>query len=733
MVAAAIVLAIGRWLPAQVEPAANAAEAAQEEMAKQQAILNDRAATPQQREQAAKRLLARAGRETNEVLTKVLVDFDDRERQLAVLRALASATNPDPVFIDPVMSLLADKGPLIETAAQALAVYKSSEPVRNKLTQFAWNRSMAVAPRSAVIKALGKLVDRRAAASLIDLLNQDENALIRDAAADALAEMTGVTQNARDVQRWNQWWAANREKPEAQWSNDLLRRNAARVAEVEKRLDRLREFAATTVQKDYKAAPDVEKVKILISYLQSDSEDIRLAAVRLVYNEVALFGGKMPAPILEALHAMVGDSATEVRKQVATTLGAANDPGAVTALLAQLSQEQDPDVRAEIARALGPTHDTRAVDPLLERLGDASFSVARAAADALKDLAPYLREPKNAAMAKQAAARLMQRLRNTEGNMSMAPLRQSVVEALGQLGDPSSLTLFSKLLDRREAPKVRIAALRGLGLIANPASANEVVNALRDPEPGVRLAAVQALRSTATLAHAANLRRLLTEAGETDEKVRSEAWEVLSKLLENGSEQELNLWAEFFKGDGQTELSRRERVLEILEAKLEASSAEEKLALCRQNEGEMLLKLDKPDDAAKKLRQSLDYWNRNNAPQAITDFPTQQLMEALLRAKRYDEAVKFATEVIEQPNGSANIPQIAQKIKKEVKRLMDARDMKGALDLLAQAKKIPLGPQYGRQLENMAEDLRRAGSSGGSIWARRGRLEQAAAFAHPWA
>lgn len=743
MVAAAIVMVAGRNLPAQVEtpapasPAANAAEAAREELRNQEKILNDRAATPQQREQAAKRLLARASSDTNEILKKVLVDFgDDRERQLAVLRALASATNPDPTFIEPLTNLLADRGPLTESVAQALAVYKSSEEVRNTLTRFAQNRAMAVTPRSAVIRALGKLVDRRAAASLIDLLNQDENALIRDAAADALAEITGVAQNGRDLQRWNQWWTANRDKSEAQWSLDLLRRNAARVDDVEKRLNRLRDFATATVQKDYRNAPEADQVKILIAYLQNPSEDIRYAAVRLVYNEVAVSGSKMPTPVFETLRAMVGDSATDVRKQVALTLSAANDPGAVTALLAQLSQEQDPDVRAEIARALGPTHDTRAVDPLLERLSDPSFSVARAAADALKDLAPYLRlpDPKNAAMAMQVAARLMQRLQNTEGNMSTASLRQSIVEALGQLGDPSpaSLRLFTQLVDSKESPKIRIAALRGLALIANPGSGNDVVNALRDPDPGVRLAAVQTLRTTATLAHAVNLRRLLTEAGETDEKVRSESWDVLSKLLEGGSEQELNLWAEFFKGEGQTELARRQRVLEILEAKLDAAGAEEKLAYNRQSEGETLLKLERPDDAAKKIRQALDYWNNKNAPQAITDLPTQQLLEALLRAKKYDDAIKFATDVIGQPNGTANIPQITLKIKKEVKRLMDARDMKGALDLIAQAKKIPLGPYLG-QLNNLEEDVRRAITAGGSIWARRGKLEQAAAFAAPWA
>ena len=106
-----------------------------------------------------------------------------------------------------------------EAGAQALAAFKASDRARERLTQFAFNLSMQLPPRVAVIRAMGRLVDKRAAASLIDLLNNDDNATVRDAAADALAEMTGYSRFGHDVQRWNQWWNQNAARSDADSTN----------------------------------------------------------------------------------------------------------------------------------------------------------------------------------------------------------------------------------------------------------------------------------------------------------------------------------------------------------------------------------------------------------------------------------------------------------------------------------------------------------------------------------
>src|SRR5207245_11664478 len=151
-------------------------------------------------------------------------------------------------------------------------------------------------------------------------------------------------------------------KNEEEWSKDLLRYNAAARAELNKRLAKVLEDARQRLRASYRAAAsDADKAKLLGEYLQNDSEDIRLAAVELVREESSQVRA-VPAPVLEQLRKMVGDSAAGVRREVAITLGTAG-VGAVDALLTQLAQERDISVREELVRALGPSHDLRAIEP----------------------------------------------------------------------------------------------------------------------------------------------------------------------------------------------------------------------------------------------------------------------------------------------------------------------------------------------------------------------------------
>jgi HEAT repeat protein len=230
---------------------------------------------------------------------------------------------------------------------------------------------------------------------------------------------------------------------------------------------------------------------------------------------------------------MVGDSSTDVRMRVARTLTTANDPGAVDALLAQLSQEKDLGVQAAILSALGPSQDLRSVPELLRQLSDSNtpYSVASAAAQALKDLAPTLRDEKNADLATKVAQQLRDRLVHTTGDVSAAKLRESLVMAMSKLGHQSSLPVFYELLNPKESIGVRIAALNGMGLIGDPGAANMVVNMLNDDQQGVRLAAAEALQRTASFANADVIARHLSPTVERDPTVREAIWKVLSKLF----------------------------------------------------------------------------------------------------------------------------------------------------------------------------------------------------------
>jgi HEAT repeat protein len=360
MLAAAAMAGLPKVLPAlALQPVETREEVARKDVQQQEAILTDPGATPAQRDDAAKRLVSRTSKEADDVLFKILKNFANRDAQLAVARALASDLTPQPAFVDPLLELLGSGATLTDAAAQALVVYKNNDRVRDALTAFANNPTYVLEGRIGVIAAMGKLVDKKAAGALVEMMNvPDTNPRLRDAASDALAEMTGLPRGG-DVQAWNQWWEQNRNKNEEEWSKDLLRGMAARRAELDKRLKKVLEETDRRLRENYRAAAsDADKTKLLGDFLKNDSEDMRLLGVRLISAESAQFRPVPPA-VFEQLRKMVGDSASQVRLEVAVTLGNAGERGAVDALLTQLAQERDVAVKAEIVRALGPSHDLR--------------------------------------------------------------------------------------------------------------------------------------------------------------------------------------------------------------------------------------------------------------------------------------------------------------------------------------------------------------------------------------
>jgi len=207
---------------------------------------------------------------------------------LAAARALATPVAPgiapDERFIDPLSRLLGANADLTAAAAQALAVFKGNAIVRERLNQFALNLTQLTSSRVAVIRGMGRLVDKQTAANLVRLLDQD-NARIRDAAAEALAEMTGFAQLGRDVQSWRAWWRDNQNKSDADWASELLTRATGQKADLDRRMQLNREKLYDLLRTEYQR-PDADKPKILLENLRHDSEDVRLETVRIVLDEV---------------------------------------------------------------------------------------------------------------------------------------------------------------------------------------------------------------------------------------------------------------------------------------------------------------------------------------------------------------------------------------------------------------------------------------------------------------
>ena len=712
---------------AQSPPTTSPAESAQRDLETLRAVLEDRNAPATQRDQAAQRLVSRSSADADAILLRALLNFSDREGQLAVARALAAGTAASPQFIQPLGNLLGNDRELTAAAALALAVHKSSPLARDRLVQFANNLSQQNPSRAAVIRALGRFFDRAVAEQLVNLLN-DRSADIRNAAADALTEMTGIRQYGRDVQSWRTWWESARGKSDLEWYQDLLRYAAQRGDSLHNQLEALRRETEQLQRAVLAQAPPADRQRLMLTWLKADSDILRAMTVQMIYSTLP-FQPKLAPEVLQTLRGMVGDSSPEVRERVARTLTAANDPLAAEALLAQLPQEQVPEVRAAIASALGSIPSAGVVDPLLRLLEDESYLVARSAALALGDLSPFLRQPPNAALAQKAAREMEQRFRATTGLISAIPLREGLAEAMARLAHPQFMQVFFQSTGPEErSVRVRVAALRGLGAIGNIDASNQIVLALSDPEEQVRLAAVEALGALGSFDNANALAPYLSDRVEPSAAVRDAVRRVLigdptaqqPGLLEKATVKELNIWwAERFKAPTPAERELRLAVLNIAERKLDPEQAEE-LAIIRQNIGQTLLDLggrERAELAAARLRQAYDYWSARPGSQVYTEELMGQLMLAMLRAGKSTEAIAFASEAIRRSPQNNEI--IYRRVLDEARRLQAANDLDGALAVLETASKMPFSEVILQWLSGLQQEIQQARNRG-SIWVQQG-------------
>ena len=141
-------------------------------------------------------------------------------------------------------------------------------------------------------------------------------------------------------------------------------------------------------------------------------------------------------------------------------------------------------VRFEVAKLLGRMRDDRAVPVLIEALDDRSANVAQAAAWSLGEI---------------GASRAMPALLQYTNDPSKG-MRQQVIRSLGACYNDSVLSEIAdsvyvevvKAL-RDPTPKVRISALQGIREFGYRGTSDQVIRLSRDPSDKVRHVAVQAL------------------------------------------------------------------------------------------------------------------------------------------------------------------------------------------------------------------------------------------------
>jgi HEAT repeat protein len=664
---------------------------------------NQNGVTQYQRDEAARRLLARRTPQGQQIIIAALVDVNNPSAQLAAARALAANPDSDPALITPLFALFGPNRPLCDAAAQALTVYKAHPTVLNRLIELARNPQQPETVRLATVKALGSFPEKRAAEVLITLLVEGtEPVAVRQTAGDALVEMTGLRMNGREVRQWQQWWADHAAQPETEWRAELLQSRSLRYDQAQLRHAQLTQELQALLSEQYRAAPDPSRLDILLRYIRSSEPEVRVVGARMIHEDFNARDRIVAPAARAAIREMIGDSSPAVRMEVAQVLRAMNDPEALDPLLAQLAQEPEGDVRAALARALAPIQDLRAAPILIVLLQDESTRAAEAAALALRDLGPLLKEHQPQ-LAAQAARELRALVERQPAGVRANALREAAVEAMVPLREPTLFSTFVSLLRPNEPVAIRRHAVRGLGELRDPRLADTIVRVLDDPreDASVRLAAVDALGRISTFEQAGALYRRLDPQNEPSEAVRERAWLILESLFPHADEAQLAEWADRFQAQPQ----RRLTILRALARKYQDARREEALAIVRQTIGETLMQTNDFSEAAVFFKLALDYWQERRIEGMHTEGLIERRMTALLRSRQYPEAISFASAQIARDRAQQQT--MGRLIRQEAERLRDADDPGNALALIhaAQGMEPPLPEPYAGNLNTILRDI----------------------------
>lgn len=689
LAAAALSGVLGTAAVAQTSPSAvNVADARSNEIQQLVATLNDPNADARTRDEAARRLASRNSADAKQQLLAALNNAGNPRSQLAVARALAGqVVTPDPAFIDPLFAVMGPDRALSEAAGQALASYKLQPAVADRLLELAKNAQVHQNVRTAAIGALGSFPEKRVARTLVDLTGETSGS-IRNAAGDALVAMTGLTENGRDSARWRRWWSSQSAKSDAVFRDDLLMAQSARLDDATARIQQMADEMQAILTDVYRATSDAAgKDALLIKWINSGEPQVRLIAARFIVEDFQN-GRRMGQPVIEGLRTLVGDSSPAVRLQATRTIGTLTDIASFNVLLSQLSQEPLPEVRAAIVTTLGSWEDPRAVPEISKLLDDESLTVVEASAEALTRLGPKLR-----AVEPVAAQELSKKLRQTFEDRGSAPgaerLREALVEAMAPLKDQDSLLLFMGLLKPRETDRMRRAALQGIAALENPNAADRVRAWLESElNPEVKKEALTALGASSRTEFLGTFFEYMNSDREPAD-VREHAWSVFKSRLPYADVAQLSNWANKF----QQRPERRVEVLKVLADKFAAAKNMNDLALTRQNLGETLTRIPGDEeqmvanaaDAAVLFKQALDYHREAGAQPNVTEKLVNQYLDALLAARKYAEAGKFAGEQMEMDTSQI---MLAGRFRVEAERLRDQKKYSLALSLIEEALKI---------------------------------------------
>ena len=341
--------------------------------------------------------------------------------------------------------------------------------------------------RQAAVWTLGRSGRQDAAGFLVEMLAVEGDEMKRYIAA-SLAELSGLN-HGTDAERWKAWWASHKDLATADWFQQRLSFQSARVSRIDGELLRARAQVMRLHQLVYTRLGVAGRVPYLQTLLDQDEPGVRGLAVIWAVEALPSADAEKQKSLGKLLQKLTHDSNAEVQRGAVLALGRLNDDDSFGRLKKLLGAE-NPAVKAAAIRALSlqarngtaeGKQRLRPIVPLLQKaLEDKTLEVVVEAAEALGALG-----------APEAGPVLTSLLRHPSENV-----RQTVAQALERVAEPALIDGLLRGLDD-SVVTVRFSLLGALARAAGtgqtlPVPVRQKVNArlealLRsDTDPGVR-------------------------------------------------------------------------------------------------------------------------------------------------------------------------------------------------------------------------------------------------------
>jgi HEAT repeat protein len=656
--------------------------------------------TPEGRRTIVRELLLQRWPETTPRLLSLL-NGTNGPAKIAVATVLADLPQfLDPVYVEPLIAMLADADPAVrQAAAGALAAYPNNG-VTTRLLRLALDREQPRPARLAAIAALGSMTNHDAVEGLVAVLN-DPDPGIAQAGLTALSQATAMEFNETGAAR--AWWDESSALPREAWQQLQIDRLVRKDRETHRRQEALETRLAKALEASFLRAPDAERVTLLAGYLADASSMVRLTGLRLAQMQLAE-GKSLPAELQDRIRDLL--NSPEPREQAAAvqTVASLRDPRDAERFMAMLETTRSREVRLALLNGLGYVGTGAVAELLLRVLDEPDEPCAAEAVAALGRLAE--RGVLDAELRDKVAVALLRAFDKTQPSQAA---RERVLWAMGNLADVRFGATFVAALERRENVAVRLAAVRGIASLKNPQLGDALAEAVSDPDPAVRKAAIETLAQLGSSGSDKQVQALwerVISPQETDETVRQLAWRSVLEILSKGPTEDLERWIARLPGNTVQDTQRRVELLGNLAQILQQTEPVDRgrLGLIRARLAAQCVRLAQPAEAVSAYVAALDDLHAAKA-EAVHRVALELIRYALLNS-RYDNTVAEALAGAVPATAERNL--LWQAAKAEVEARLTPAGVDQALAMLMALEQHPPGAWPAEALQELAQLRARA-------------------------